>query len=224
MPVRPRAVAFDVVETLFSLEAVRERLVGLGAPANTLELWFARTLRDAFAITAAGGYVPFRDAASAALSAVLDGSAHEADIESVLGAMSELDPHPDAEPALSRLREAGVAIFTLTNGGAENTEKLLARAELDRYVDGVVSIEDVKVWKPARAPYLHAAEVAGVAPRELALVAVHAWDVHGAKRAGLTTGWAARLEGTFPAIFEAPDVRGDHLVEVVDGLLCLGAA
>ena len=108
-------------------------------------------------------------------------------------------------------------------GGAENTEKLLARARLDRHVDRVISIEEVEIWKPAAAPYHHAVEVAGVEPSELALVAVHAWDVHGAKRAGLTAGWASRLEGTFPPTFESPDVRGADLVEVVDGLLALGA-
>jgi 2-haloacid dehalogenase len=221
MPTRPRAVAFDVVETLFSLEAVRERLVGVGAPAHTLELWFARMLRDAFAVTAAGGYVPFQEVASAALIAVL-GDGKQNQVEAVLGAMSELEPHSDAEPALARLHDADVAVFTLTNGGAESTEKLLAKGGLDRYVERVISVEEVRVWKPAPLPYRHAAEVAGVAPHELALVAVHAWDVHGAKRAGLIGGWAARLDGTFPAIFEAPDVAGADLVEVTDGLLALG--
>ena len=65
----PAVVAFDVVETLFSLEAVRERLVGVGAPTNSLELWFARMLRDALAVTAAGGYVSFRQAANRARQA-----------------------------------------------------------------------------------------------------------------------------------------------------------
>jgi 2-haloacid dehalogenase len=217
---RPRAVAFDVIETLFSLEPVRERLVGLGAPAHALELWFARMLRDAFAVTAAGGYVPFRALASATLHG-LQGAAREGDVESVLAATGELDPHPDAEAALRRLHDAGVGVYTLTNGGAENTEKLLAGAELDRYVDHVISVEDVRVWKPAPLPYRHAAEVAGVATAELALVAVHSWDVHGAKRAGLTTGWASRLERTVPAIFDAPDVAGSDLVAVADGLLAL---
>lgn len=37
--------------------------------------------------------------------------------------------------------------------------------------------------------------------RDVALVAVHSWDVHGARRAGLTTGWCSRIEGAFPSIF-----------------------
>ena len=55
------------------------------------------------------------------------------------------------------------------------------------------------------------------------MVAAHAWDVHGARRAGLVTGWTSRLEGTFAPTFERADVMGDDLVEVVDGLLALPA-
>jgi 2-haloacid dehalogenase len=35
------------------------------------------------------------------------------------------------------------------------------------------------------------------------------------------TGWASRLEGTFPAVFDPPDVTGGDLVEVADRLLAL---
>ncbi len=42
-----RAVIFDVLGTLFSLEAVRSRLAEIGAPPATLEAWFERTLHGA---------------------------------------------------------------------------------------------------------------------------------------------------------------------------------
>ena len=54
MPTRPQAVAFDVMGTLFPLDPLREPLVGLGLPPQALEIWFARTLRDGFALAAAG--------------------------------------------------------------------------------------------------------------------------------------------------------------------------
>ncbi len=50
----------------------------------------------------------------------------------------------------------------------------------------------------------------------------NARDVHGARRAGLLTGWASRLEGRFPQVFDRPDVSGRDLVEVVEGLMGLG--
>ncbi|WP_199758011.1 hypothetical protein [Micromonospora sp. Llam0] len=44
--------------------------------------------------------------------------------------MWELDPHPDVEPALRTLREAGVPAVTLTNGGVEVVSALLRWAGL----------------------------------------------------------------------------------------------
>ena len=58
-------------------------------------------------------------------------------------------------------------------------------AELAGLVGRVISVDEVGVWKPAPTPYLHAAGALGVEPHQLAMVAVHAWDVHGAVRAGL---------------------------------------
>jgi len=54
-----------------------------------------------------------------------------------------------------------------------------------------------------------------------ALVAVHAFDCHGAHAAGLTTGWAARHERHYAEVFTRADVIGDDLVDVATGLVAL---
>lgn len=220
-PPRPLAVAFDVVETLFSLDPVRSALDGLGAGPRGLDLFFARLLRDGFALAAAGDYRPFRHLADGAVEFALPASSDEAR-ERVLAAFEELPAHPDAEPALARLVDAGVRVVALTNGGAAQTEALMERAGLDRYVEEVLAVEEAGRWKPAPSAYHHAARAVSLPPGRLALVAVHAWDVHGARRAGLLTGWASRLEGQFPQVFDRPDVSGRDLVEVVEGLMGLG--
>ena len=119
-PQRPEALAFDVVETLFSLDAVARRLAVLGAPEGAPQLWFARLLRDGFALAACGDYRPFRDVAASSLRAVLPDADDEA-VESVLAGLSELEAHPDTDPGLRRAAEAGVRIVTLTNGSAQST-------------------------------------------------------------------------------------------------------
>lgn len=68
---RPTAIAFDVVETLFSLEALDAPLAAIGAPPGLRELWFTRLLRDGFALAAADSYVPFAQVADGALASVL---------------------------------------------------------------------------------------------------------------------------------------------------------
>ena len=222
VPQRPQVVAFDVVETLFSLEAVRTRLQRLGLAPGALEHWFAGFLRDAIALSASGAYTPFRPVAAATLSVFL--SRHGVDpseehVDSVLAGFGELDAHDDVRPALELLRDEGVPAVALSNGAAESTRRLLARSGLETLVSRVFSIDEVGRWKPFPEPYLHGADQLGLDPGELAMVAVHAWDVHGAKQAGLVTGWADRLEGRWNPAMATPDVTGSSLVEVVQGLL-----
>jgi 2-haloacid dehalogenase len=218
---RPRAVAVDVVETLFSLDAVGTALRAAGLGPQGLDRFFTRLLRDGFALAASGTYRPFHDVADTALASVAAGLSAD-QRQRVLEAFGRLDAHPDARPALERLDGAGIPVAALTNGSARTTTSLLERAGLDGLVTRVISIDDVQRWKPAPLAYRQAARILGVEPGELALVAVHSWDVHGAHHAGLLTGWASRLEGTFPATFTPPDVTGTDLIEVADGLLALG--
>ena len=107
----------------------------------------------------------------------------------------------------------------LTNGSASFTSSFVERAGLR--MDRIISVGEVYRWKPASVVYLYAAEVLGVSPDRLALVAAHDWDCHGAKRAGLTAGWVSRKAGGFGAPFAPPDVQGEDLTEVAAKLLAL---
>jgi 2-haloacid dehalogenase len=103
----------------------------------------------------------------------------------------------------------------LTNGSAQTTQHLLKQAALEPFVARVVSIDKVRHWKPRVEVYLHAANVAGVPPVGLCLVAAHAGDILGANHAGLLTAWVARKEKKFHTAMEAPDVTGELLTDVV---------
>ncbi|MTD52575.1 haloacid dehalogenase type II [Amycolatopsis pithecellobii] len=216
---RPLVIAFDVIETLFPLEPLRARILAAGAPGHVLELWFTRLLRDAFALTAAGGYRPFGEIAAGALESIT--SLSEDAVRGIVAGFAELDPHPDVAPALRRVREAGVSVITLTNGSAHTTRTLLRRAGVLDDVQQVLTVDDIQRWKPAPEIYQYAAHACQVEPGQVALVAAHGWDLHGAHQAGLVTGWVSRLEGRFPPVFAPPDVTGDGLVEVVEALLAL---
>jgi 2-haloacid dehalogenase len=217
---RPRAVAFDVVETMFSLDAVGQALDREGAGPRALDLFFCRLLRDGFALATTEAFSPFGHVADEALVAAAPGLGPAAR-RRVVDAFSSLTPHRDVRPAIERLGAESLPVAALTNGSAETTARLLRSAGLDGLVGRVISVDEVRVWKPAAAPYRHAAAVLGVEPERLAMVAVHAWDVHGALRAGLVGGWAARLEGRYPPMFDPPDVTGADLVEVAEGLVAL---
>jgi 2-haloacid dehalogenase len=218
---RPAVVAFDVIGTLMSLEPLRARLTDIGQPPGLLEAWYTRTLRDGMALSATGDYVSFGDAAETALRGLTQYTISDSQVASVMAGWDELPAFPDALPALSQLTEAGVRVACLTNGTAYLTSSFVNRTGLGSLVDRVISVEEVYRWKPAGMVYQYAVSVMGVPNDRMALVSTHDWDCHGAKRAGLTSGWVSRKSGGFGAPFAPPDVTGEDLVEVAAKLLAL---
>jgi 2-haloacid dehalogenase len=216
---RPAVVAFDVMETLASLEPLRARLTQTGQPPGLLEAWYTRTLRDGMALSATGDYTGFTEVADAALRGLTHYTISDDQVAYVMAGFDELPAFPDALPAVTQLAEAGLRVACLTNGSASFTSSFVERAGL--HVDRIISVGEVYRWKPAGVVYLYAAEVLGVSPDRLALVAAHDWDCHGAKRAGLTAGWVSRKVGGFGAPFAPPDVQGEDLTEVAAKLLAL---
>jgi 2-haloacid dehalogenase len=223
---RLAVVAFDVNETLVDLEPLRERLQEVRAPGELLESWFAGTLRDGIALTTAGAYADFQTIARGGLTALLTGMsgldrAPDAASEYVMAGFSELPLHRDVADGMSVLRAADVRLVTLTNGSAELTEQLLERGGVGELVERQFSVQKVGRWKPAREPYLHAARECGVPADGVALIAVHPWDIDGAKRAGLLAGWLNRPDTVYPDFFEQPDAAGPDLAALAQALLRL---
>jgi len=221
MTYRPAVVAFDVIETLMSIEPLRERLTAAGQPPHLLEAWYTRTLRDGMALSATGDYVAFTDVAESALRGLTNYSLSDEQVAQIMAGFTELPAFPDAVPAITALTEAGVRVACLTNGSAYLASSFVNRSGLGALVDRVITVGEVFRWKPAGVVYRYAAEVMDIPAERMALVAAHDWDCHGAKRAGLTTGWVSRKSGGFGAPFAPPDVVGDDLTEVASKLLAL---
>ncbi len=88
---------------------------------------------------------------------------------------------------------------------------------MDRF-ERLLSVTDAPAWKPAAAAYRYAMEVCGAEAAESMLVAVHPWDIHGAHRAGLTTGFINRTSFRYPRFFARPDIETANLVELAHAL------
>ncbi len=218
---RPNVVIFDVLETLLNLEPLTERLKQVGQAEAVLGAWFMRFQRDAMALTLAGDKAPFEPVARQALRTETRHTLSESEIEYVLAGFSTLPTFDDAVPALRSLSHAGITVACLTVNSPDNTRRFLAVNGLDKFVDHVITAQAAGVWKPHPEIYHFAAKQMNTPIERMALVAVHAWDCHGAKRAGALAGWCARLEYEIGDVFLPADVTGESLIEVADKLLAL---
>jgi 2-haloacid dehalogenase len=207
-------VVFDVVGTLFDVSALDEPLAEVGAAPATRAAWFARLLHHACALSLVGEYAPFREVATTALRSVLcQQELDPAKAEDVVAKLAGLPPHPEARPALERLRHAGLRVVTLTNSGEEQTRELLAENGLADFVQEILTVEDVRVYKPDPRVYRMAAERLDREPGSLVLVAAHGWDVLGALSAGWDAVWVDKLEKVWPLPVDEPERRAADLDE-----------
>jgi 2-haloacid dehalogenase len=215
----PDVIAFDLLDTLFSVATLDPLLKAAGGDGSTREWWFAHIVRDGFALAAARDYQPFRDVAKSALAELLP-AAKPAARDKVLAGLAKLEVQTDAAPAMGRA-VLDARVIVIANPSKATAGKLLAKGGLDTFVETVVSADDVKAWKPRADPYAYAAAVTNTPAERLAIVSTHSWDVLGGNKAGLVTGWCNRSGATFPSTLGAPTVTGTNLLEVVEGLLSL---
>lgn len=218
----PRAIVFDVNETLLDLSSLDPLFEGALGDAGTRREWFSMLLRAAFTATITERYRPFGELARDALDGLASARSTPIDddvVERIVAAMSELPAHPDVDPALERLRRGGFRLATLTNSAPAVAERQLQAAGLRGRFDAVLSVDPVRRFKPAREVYEYAAEQLASAPADLMMVAAHDWDLQGARAAGLAVAHIQRPGLSFMPLDELPELSSDDLVDLADRIL-----
>ena len=215
----PRIIFFDVVETVFSLAPLADKLTELDLPVGSDKLFFAQLLRDAFALSASGIFHTFPDIAKGTLTVMLHSLGHEVNettLKEILGTFSRLPAHKDVKLALEKIKSTNCQAVFLTNGSRTNTENLVRNNGIEHLVDDIISVEDFNIWKPQTELYRQAALKHSCAPENALLVAAHAWDIAGAIRAGFHGIWIQRQELLYHPLMSKPDDQVTNLVDAVD--------
>jgi 2-haloacid dehalogenase len=219
-----RAVVFDAYGTLLdfaSATAGARDVLGDGWQPLS-DLWRRKQLEYTWLRAAMGRHADFWRVTGEALDFALESLRLEVPglRERLLEAYDRLEAHPDAAPALERLRAAGLRTAVLSNG----TPRMLAagtlNAGLAALLDQVLSVEEVGVFKPDERVYRLASDRLGLWPGELVFVSSNGWDVHGAKVAGLRVAWCNRSRQPRERLPGPPDAEVASLAEL-PGLLGL---
>jgi 2-haloacid dehalogenase len=123
----------------------------------------------------------------------------------------------DIAGGVERLRGRHLVV-ALSNGGFALLTRLTKDAGL-RF-DAVLSSELARSYKPDPAVYRTAAGLLGVEPERMLMVACHAWDIAGARTAGLRTAFLERPgeKGPDRPADRATDTPSDVAVRSMDEL------
>jgi 2-haloacid dehalogenase len=215
-------VAFDVNETLLELAALDPIFERAFGSAAVRAQWFNQMLQIAFTGGLTGDYVDFSTAQRAALEMVA--RVHGVDLddatrEAIRDGVRSLPPHPDAEPALVRLRDAGLTLVALTNSPRDVARAQLSNAGLDAQFDVILSADQVRALKPRPEAYRLVADECGVPMHDVRLVAAHAWDTTGALAAGCRAAFVLRPGKVPSPLDERLEIVGRDLGDVATQIL-----
>ena len=219
-----RVCVFDVNETLLDLSALDPEFERIFGDASVRQAWFGQMIQSALVSTVTVSYSDFGTIGGGALdmiSALQGVELSDEDRQSILGTVPQLPPHPEVEESLTRLRDSGLRLATLTNSTQQVAEDQMKNSGLEDYFEQILSADTVQRLKPAPEPYRMAAESLGVEIGEMRLVAAHAWDIAGAARAGCATAFVGRPGKVLDPLVERPAVVGQDLAEVAEQIISI---
>jgi len=145
------------------------------------------------------------------LEAGLDLTAIAADeLDELNRAWHRLDPWPDAVDGLKRLKTRYI-IAPLSNGNVSLLLNMAKRAGLSW--DAILGAEVANAYKPQPAAYLRTADILGLRPGEVCLVAAHNSDLAAARACGLRTAFVLRPREHGPG--QVSDLKPDAQWDII---------
>ncbi len=221
------AVVFDAYGTLLDIGAASRQVAA--APgrealaereAELSRIWREKQIGYSWWRAVAGEYTSFwqvtQDALDYALAATgLDGDAALRD--ALLTLYWELAAYPEVPPVLASLRSAGRRTAILSNGSPDMLAAAVEAAGLTDTLDHVLSVEEVRTFKPAEPVYDLVRAHLGMAPSDVLFVSANGWDAAGATGHGFETLWVNRSGAPRDRLPHAPRHEATDLT-VVPGL------
>lgn len=191
-----RIVAFDVFGTIIDPSGLVSALTPFcGSEATGInQRWRQRQVEYLLRRSAMNRYVDFDTLTADALHHTL-AEAHifisKSDFAQICAAIGQLPCQPDTHTALQKLRAHGWQCVLFSNATPQTLNELVTHNHLANLLDGVISVDSYRRYKPHPDVYHALAKDCGARRDDVWLVSGNHWDVTGAVNAGIHGAWVA---------------------------------
>jgi 2-haloacid dehalogenase len=217
------ACVFDAYGTLFDVNsAARNAKEWLGDKWQPLaELWRAKQLQYTWLRSLTGEHADFWQVTGDALDFALSTLQIEDPVlrSRLMDLYMALGAYPEVHDTLKRLKGGGMKLAILSNGSPAMLAAVAANADLAELLDAVLSVEEVKVYKPHPSVYRLVCGRLNVVAARVCFISSNGWDAYSAKAFGFRTLWCNRLRQAAERIPETPDAQIATLAELPDFVL-----
>ena len=210
---RPEAFVFDAYGTLYDVHSVATRCESCwpGKGAQLSQLWRAKQLEYTWQRSLMQRYVPFSTVTREALAYSCEALKLElsvAQMEGLMGEYLNLSLYPDVAGTFKDLKSRKAI---LSNGSPDILLPLVQNSGLK--LDAVISVDELKVFKPA--PQVYELAVKRLQTQDIGFVSSNCWDAIGAKSYGFSVYWINRSG----APVDRMGFKPDRILESLDEIL-----
>jgi 2-haloacid dehalogenase len=190
-------LAFDIYGTLIDtngITQVLEQFVGDQA-GEFSRRWREKQLEYTFRRGLMGKYREFGICTRQALDYLCLSLGHDLSDEekqTLMDRYRTLPAYPDVKAGLDAVTQEGFRLYAFSNGSAAAVTQLLEHAGIDDYFIDVVSVDEVKSFKPDPEVYRHFLKRAGARAEESWLISGNPFDAAGALSVGMQAAWVRR--------------------------------
>ena len=221
----PTAIAFDVYGTLIDTHGVVSELqIMVGTKAKYFsQTWREKQLEYSFRRGLMQNYENFAVCTKHALDFTC--SYYQIELTSeqknkLLDSYKTLPAFNDVKDGLVRLKKEKYNLYAFSNGSEEAIETLLVNAGIRDLFQGVVSVDDLKSFKPNPAVYSHFLRKSNSSGSNAWLISSNPFDVIGAISAGMKSAWVQRSkESIFDPWGIEPTITVEDLGQLNEKLL-----
>ncbi|MDM5317033.1 haloacid dehalogenase type II [Fictibacillus sp. b24] len=214
-----KAYVYDAYGTLFDVHSVTEKAESLfkSYGKEISEEWRKKQVEYFMLHQLTQRYIPFSEITRNALLYTLKKlslTCKEDALNQLMGAYLELKTYDEVHETLEKLYQREVKQIVFSNGTNDMLKPLVKNRKLDRFLD-VLSVDDVKHYKPAPAAYSYAHEMLGVNRDEILFMSSNFWDITGAASYGFKTAWINRAKLPMDLLCIKPDFEFSNLSELL---------
>ena len=190
-------LAFDVYGTLINTSGVFDKLNSMitDRAEPFMRLWRQKQLEYSFRRGLMRQHTDFsvctRDALSYCCTS-LEVPLTQEQKDDLLQEYTTLPVFEDVKNCLIDCREAGHNLYAFSNGSASAVKQLLDHAGIIGQFDGIVSTEEVHMFKPSPDVYRYFTAHTGAGPSDTWLISGNSFDVMGARAYGWNAAWVQR--------------------------------
>lgn len=136
--------------------------------------------------------------------------------DELLNLYKDLSPYPEVKECLLNLKSKKIKLAILSNGTPDLLKRLLETNNIQMYFDNIMSVDDIKIYKPDQKVYEMPIKKFNCKPENICFLSSNSWDVSGGGVFGYNAIWVNRFNKVFDKLDYNPKYVINNLNQLVE--------